>query len=261
MPVACPVCDLEGAFQREGDFSLCLRCEWENDPVQFRDHDSNGGANKMSVRKARRLLRIRVPAILAKPFPGVGWRFELVGFTASCEPIASTPETVGATGLAGDRLSDKICLDLYRLLSTAREVFDGAVVVRAVAYDEDQSAIGASGLNRLINSAYPYERRGDFWLLLPDDADRVMSLMWWREGLVLFAGRQAVRLSLIPLVDRWDWFVERDEADVGSGLQAVARKYGLEFIIEDLSDHDRSEIEQARGRAREFARGARLWYP
>jgi hypothetical protein len=37
-----------------GTFDLCPVCFWEDDPIQFRDHDYEGGANKVSLNVARK---------------------------------------------------------------------------------------------------------------------------------------------------------------------------------------------------------------
>ena len=45
----CPVC---GKAQLEY-MEICPVCEWQNDMVQFRHPDWQGGANKMSLHQAR----------------------------------------------------------------------------------------------------------------------------------------------------------------------------------------------------------------
>jgi hypothetical protein len=51
---ACPCCAYL-TLDREpgGTFDLCPVCFWEDDPIQFDDHDYNGGANKVSLNEAR----------------------------------------------------------------------------------------------------------------------------------------------------------------------------------------------------------------
>lgn len=50
----CPCCGFL-TFDREpgGTFDLCPVCFWEDDPVQFEDHDCAGGANHISLREAQ----------------------------------------------------------------------------------------------------------------------------------------------------------------------------------------------------------------
>jgi Cysteine-rich CPCC len=44
--------------RKPGDtFDLCPVCFWEDDPVQFDDHDYEGGANKVSLNEARKNFR------------------------------------------------------------------------------------------------------------------------------------------------------------------------------------------------------------
>jgi hypothetical protein len=52
-PVHCPVCG-KTVFDEEGDYDICTVCGWENDPVQTRDADYAGGANRISLNEARR---------------------------------------------------------------------------------------------------------------------------------------------------------------------------------------------------------------
>ncbi len=49
----CPVCG-ETVFDEYGSFDMCDVCGWEDDPIQFQDHDYKGGANKMSVNEAKK---------------------------------------------------------------------------------------------------------------------------------------------------------------------------------------------------------------
>ncbi len=48
----CPVC---GQFKLNeiGQYEICPICGWEDDPVQRKDPDFRGGANKMSLNEAR----------------------------------------------------------------------------------------------------------------------------------------------------------------------------------------------------------------
>lgn len=50
--VLCPVCGAY-TFEEFGDYDICDVCYWENDPVQYRDPDYRGGANKESLNEAR----------------------------------------------------------------------------------------------------------------------------------------------------------------------------------------------------------------
>lgn len=46
----CPVC---GKYTFDEDYDICDVCGWENDPVQYNDHNYKGGANFMSVNEAK----------------------------------------------------------------------------------------------------------------------------------------------------------------------------------------------------------------
>ena len=48
----CPVCG-KTVFEEYGDYDICPICKWENDNLQFRDHNYAGGANDLSVNEAR----------------------------------------------------------------------------------------------------------------------------------------------------------------------------------------------------------------
>ncbi len=50
--IKCPVCG-KYTFDRENDFDICDTCGWENDGVQYSDHNYAGGANDLSVNEAR----------------------------------------------------------------------------------------------------------------------------------------------------------------------------------------------------------------
>ena len=48
----CPVCE-KYYFNEMGDYDICSNCGWENDNVQYDDHDYWGGANDLSVNEAK----------------------------------------------------------------------------------------------------------------------------------------------------------------------------------------------------------------
>ena len=54
MSYPCPCC---GYYTRSrepgGTFDLCEVCFWEDDQLQFNDHDLRGGANHVSLNEAR----------------------------------------------------------------------------------------------------------------------------------------------------------------------------------------------------------------
>jgi Cysteine-rich CPCC len=54
----CPCCG-HLTLDREpgGTFDLCPVCFWEDDPIQFDDHDYQGGANTVSLTLARKNFR------------------------------------------------------------------------------------------------------------------------------------------------------------------------------------------------------------
>ena len=49
---ACPCCG-RYIFESEGAYEICPECGWEDDPVQQRDPDFAGGANRLSLTEAR----------------------------------------------------------------------------------------------------------------------------------------------------------------------------------------------------------------
>jgi hypothetical protein len=50
----CPCCgELTLAEAPTGTYEICAVCGWEDDNVQFRDPDSTGGANELSLNQAR----------------------------------------------------------------------------------------------------------------------------------------------------------------------------------------------------------------
>ena len=55
--ILCPVC---GKFHVE-EYDICEICNWENDPIQLRKPDFEGGANKMSLNQAKKAYWIGRP--------------------------------------------------------------------------------------------------------------------------------------------------------------------------------------------------------
>ena len=54
----CPCCGHYTLDERPpGTFTICDICSWEDDPVQFNDHEYAGGANTRSLRQTRELFR------------------------------------------------------------------------------------------------------------------------------------------------------------------------------------------------------------
>ena len=50
----CPCCQyLTLSEEPPGTFEICPVCRWEDDNVQYNDPDSEGGANSVSLKKAR----------------------------------------------------------------------------------------------------------------------------------------------------------------------------------------------------------------
>ena len=49
----CPVCG-QTEFPFEGSFFICKVCGWEDDNIQYEDHDYTGGANKLSVNQYKK---------------------------------------------------------------------------------------------------------------------------------------------------------------------------------------------------------------
>jgi hypothetical protein len=54
----CPCCGSK-VLNAAGAFEICPVCSWEDDPVQARDPNLEGGANSMSLAEARVLWRAR----------------------------------------------------------------------------------------------------------------------------------------------------------------------------------------------------------
>ena len=48
----CPVCG-KYEFEEYDDYDICPVCNWENDGLQYNDHNYAGGANNLSVNEAR----------------------------------------------------------------------------------------------------------------------------------------------------------------------------------------------------------------
>ena len=47
----CPCCGYWTLDEEPtGTYIICPRCFWEDDPVQFEDHDYQGGANRVSLK-------------------------------------------------------------------------------------------------------------------------------------------------------------------------------------------------------------------
>ena len=52
---ACPCCGYKTYTKKpNGDFDICPVCFWEDDPIQFKKPDYEGGANVPSLRQAQR---------------------------------------------------------------------------------------------------------------------------------------------------------------------------------------------------------------
>ncbi|MEG0856834.1 MAG: CPCC family cysteine-rich protein [Terrisporobacter sp.] len=55
---ACPCCgNLSLDEKSPGTFEICNICGWEDDEVQYNEPDYEGGANKISLNKARQLYK------------------------------------------------------------------------------------------------------------------------------------------------------------------------------------------------------------
>jgi hypothetical protein len=54
MKYGCPCCGYLTLDEKPpGTYQICPVCFWEDDPVQFDDPDYEGGANKVSLNKAK----------------------------------------------------------------------------------------------------------------------------------------------------------------------------------------------------------------
>ncbi|WP_420793545.1 CPCC family cysteine-rich protein [Roseinatronobacter alkalisoli] len=51
--IKCPCCET-GVLSESGVYEICSVCGWEDDPIQSRDPDFAGGANKLSLRQAQK---------------------------------------------------------------------------------------------------------------------------------------------------------------------------------------------------------------
>jgi hypothetical protein len=52
---ACPCCGYKTFTQQpNGTYDICQVCFWEDDPIQLKDPDYEGGANKVSLRQGQR---------------------------------------------------------------------------------------------------------------------------------------------------------------------------------------------------------------
>lgn len=49
----CPVCG-KHYFEEIGAYEICPVCGWEDDPLQRREPDFEGGANRLSLNEARK---------------------------------------------------------------------------------------------------------------------------------------------------------------------------------------------------------------
>lgn len=49
----CPCCK-KRCLGSEGEYEICDICGWEDDPLQSKDPDFAGGANKLSLNEARK---------------------------------------------------------------------------------------------------------------------------------------------------------------------------------------------------------------
>ena len=55
MKYTCPCCGYKTLEEEPpGTYEICNICYWEDDPVQFNDHDYEGGANEVSLRQAQK---------------------------------------------------------------------------------------------------------------------------------------------------------------------------------------------------------------
>jgi Cysteine-rich CPCC len=51
-PLPCPCCGSK-EIGEQGGYEICSVCGWEDDPVQSKDPEFGGGANKCSLNQAR----------------------------------------------------------------------------------------------------------------------------------------------------------------------------------------------------------------
>lgn len=52
-PRPCPCCGLAALREPPGSYEICPRCGWEDDGLQARRPDLEGGANRLSLDEAR----------------------------------------------------------------------------------------------------------------------------------------------------------------------------------------------------------------
>jgi hypothetical protein len=54
MKYQCPCCGYFTLPEKPpGTYYICDVCFWEDDPIQYKDHDYKGGANRISLNQAR----------------------------------------------------------------------------------------------------------------------------------------------------------------------------------------------------------------
>jgi hypothetical protein len=49
----CPCCNTREAMSEQGGYEICETCGWEDDPLQSSEPGYEGGANTLSLNKAR----------------------------------------------------------------------------------------------------------------------------------------------------------------------------------------------------------------
>ncbi len=84
-----------------GTFDICGLCGWEDDPVQFADHDYRGGANRDSLNECRAaFLDRRLPPSVLAPFSVPDYRGLVLGaLRAAGVPDRCASNTSGAVVL------------------------------------------------------------------------------------------------------------------------------------------------------------------
>lgn len=55
----CPCCESK-TIQEPGCYEICPNCGWEDDPVQSKNSNFSGGANKLSLFEARKLFAQKI---------------------------------------------------------------------------------------------------------------------------------------------------------------------------------------------------------
>lgn len=54
----CPCCGFKTLGEKPGGtYDICDVCYWENDPLQFKDPDSENGANRVSLKQGQKNFR------------------------------------------------------------------------------------------------------------------------------------------------------------------------------------------------------------